>query len=167
MATINLTNPLTSGTNQSFIYRNDVGFIELNVRAADAVISNGGTALANADVIQLMDLPAGTYIEGAVLEVVTADTDAAADITANIGYTSAADVFVDGADLSATGFADPGTNGDLTANAVVISTDDTLTLTLGQATAFASNDDWVIRVYVKLTDLSTSGRARSAKDARV
>lgn len=136
--------------------------IEVFVTGADAVAQKG-SALANADVLQILDIPAESLILGAGLEVITADTDGSADILMDVGIGGSVDVFVDGADPSTTGYKAAGTNGSLAfTNAERVTSADTLDIVLSEAASFSSNDDWKVRVYVVLLDVSGMPEAAAA-----
>jgi hypothetical protein len=61
-----------------------------------------GTALAAADVIEVIDVPAGTMVLNAGLQVITVATGESNDTTVDLGITTTdPDCFVDGFDLDA------------------------------------------------------------------
>lgn len=164
MATVDLSG--TTGATGHASPR-DVRFpylLEFRVTGAAALAAKG-SALGNADILQIMDIPAETMVMGAGIEVITADTDGSADILMDLGYGSNVDVFVDGGDPSSTGYLGAGTNGALAfANAGRFTAADTLDIVLGQASSFSSNDDWVIRVFVWLQDIVEGPVAGAAVD---
>ena len=134
------------------------GVVSIKIRGADAATAKG-SSLAAADVIQVLDLPAGITEAYATINVITADTGTT--LTMDLGDATAADEWVDGADITTTGFKAQGTNGIFDQKKLVTSAD-VLKLTI--ATLSAANDDWELEVLVELTDMSGNPRARSAKD---
>lgn len=134
------------------------GVVSVKVRAADAVAAKG-SALAAADIIEIMDIPAGTAVGFATLNVVTADTGTT--LTFDLGDTATADEFVDGADGTTTGYKAQGTNG-VFSQKILYSSASTLELLV--ATATSANDDWEVDVLFEVTDYSGNPRARAAKD---
>lgn len=134
------------------------GVVSIRVRGADAATAKG-SALAAADVIQVMDLPAGATLAFVTLNVRTADTGTT--LTMDVGDATAADEWVDGADATATGFKAQGTNG-IFFNKKLVTTADTLDITL--VTLTAAGDDWEVEVLAEVTDYNGKPRARSAKD---
>lgn len=81
--------------------------VERVIDFAEATTTKG-SALANADVIQVMVVPPHTICHGAVGEVIIADSASAATVDIDVG---GGDDFVDAGDLSTTGYFAPGTNG--------------------------------------------------------
>lgn len=89
-----------------------------------------GSALATADVIQVMPVPAHTILHGAIAEVLTVDTSTGATFDLDV---AGGDDFVDGGDLNTLGYVAPGTNGLLPfgANSVnATSAEDAIDMTL-------------------------------------
>ena len=128
--------------------------VEVFVKGSEAVTAKG-SALANADVLQVLDVPAESLILGAGIEVEVADTDGSADILMDLGIGGSVDIFVDAGDPSSTGYLAAGTNGAVNlTNGVRVTADDTLDIVLGQAASFSSNDDWEIRVYAIIMDVA-------------
>jgi len=125
--------------------------VDVNIDLAAAATAKG-SALAAADVIEAIDVPANTLILNAGIEVITAvDGSASADNAWDLGVTGVdADVFVDGYAL------DEGTAGDYAQNAaayqpVVIATADTIDLLIQAATTAPVSG--VVRVWAVLMDI--------------
>lgn len=138
--------------------------VDVRVTGAAAAAAKG-SALADAEVLQILNVPAGTIILGGGIEVTTADTDGSADILMNMGTGAGVDVFVDGGDPSSTGFLAAGTNGEEGfVNALRVEAADTVDIVLDKTTTFSSNDDWEIRAYVILLDVSGNPAPAAAKD---
>ena len=165
MGTVNLTG---TGTGTGHMSMSDVKVlysIEVNVTAA-AAVAEKGSALANADILQILDLPADSLLLGAGINVTTADTQGSPDITMDLGIGGAVDIFVDGGAPTSTGYLAAGSNGATGfENGILVSSADTLDIVLGQASSFSSADDWVIRVYVVLMDISARPAGGAAVDA--
>jgi len=111
-----------------------------------------GSALAAADVIEAIDVPANTMVLNAGIEVITAvDGSASADNAWDLGITGVdADVFVDGYAL------DEGAAGEYAQNAaayqpVVVATADTIDLLIQAATTAPVSG--VVRVWAVLMDI--------------
>lgn len=85
--------------------------VEVTVDLADAITAKG-SALAQGDVIQVIDLPSDVLILGGGVEVITAMTGTSTDATIDIGITGGnVDVLVDGLDLDAASAGDYSVNG--------------------------------------------------------
>ena len=151
MATIDLTVANTTTTAGSHASRRSVaGVYALKTRVtAAAAVAAKGSALAAADVIQAVDIPADTILIGGSAKVVTADSGTT--LTVDIG-TGGGDTIVDGGDATTAGWLAVGTNGKVSANGAVVSSADTLDLTI--ATASSAGDDWEIEVVAIVVDAS-------------
>lgn len=67
-----------------------------------AVVTAKGSAIAQADVIECMAIPAGTMVLAAGVECITAMTGTSTDATVDLGFTGGdVDNYVDGFDLDA------------------------------------------------------------------
>lgn len=128
----------------------NVYFKEVLIDFAAAATAKG-SALAAADVIQAISVPANTLVLNAGLEVITAAGGESADVAVDLGVTGVdADVFVDGFDL------DAATAGAYAQNAaayqpVVIATADTIDLLIQAATTAPTSG--VVRVWAVLMDI--------------
>ncbi len=131
------------------------------VKGADVAVAKG-SALAAADVIQITDIPAESVVNFCALEVTTAETGTA--LTADLGDAADPDRYVDDADLTVVAFSAPGTGGTFAPHAQNTATE-VLALTL--VTVTAANDDWVIRVYGQMSDISGNPEALAAKDVPI
>ena len=101
MATIDLSNGLGGAPRPVRSLTNMPYFVEKTIDFAAAATAKG-TALAAADVIEVIDVPAGTMVLNAGLQVVTVATGESNDNTLDLGITGVdADAFVDGFDLDA------------------------------------------------------------------
>ena len=126
--------------------------VEFTLDFAEATTAKG-SALAAADVFQVIDVPANTMVHGAVAEVITAvnSTVCTLDIDIDEG-----DDFIDGGDATSTGFLAIGTNGlaPFGANTVTpasaINTIDVKIATAGD-TAIATGQ---VRVIAFMTDMT-------------
>ena len=70
MATVDVSNGLNGGTHPSRAIRKEPYKIEVDVNLADAATTKG-SALASADILEVIDVPAKTMVWAAGLEVVT------------------------------------------------------------------------------------------------
>ena len=133
-------------------------FIENTIDFAAAATAKG-SALAAADVIECISVPANTLILNAGFEVITAAGGESADNAWDLGVTGVdADVFVDGFD------GDAAAAGAYAQNAaafqpVVISTADTIDLLIQAATTAPTSG--VLRVWAVLMDID--GRKAAAE----
>lgn len=134
------------------------GVVSIRVTGAEAAAAKG-SALAAADVINILNLPAGTTAAYGTVNVRKADSGTT--LTVDLGDGTAADEWVDGADATTTGYKAQGTNGVFDQKKLYTAAD-TLFLTI--ATASAANDDWEIEVLIEITDYTGNPRARVAKD---
>ena len=101
MATIDLSNGLGGAPRPVRSLTNMPYFVEKTIDFAAAATAKG-TALAAADVIEVIDVPAGTMVLNAGLQVVTVATGESNDTTVDLGITvTDPDCFVDGFDLDA------------------------------------------------------------------
>lgn len=134
------------------------GVVSIRVRGADAAAAKG-SALAAADIIEVMDIPAGVVVSNATINVRTADTGTT--LTFDLGDTATADEWVDGADGTTAGYKAQGTNGVFSQSILYTSAS---VLELAIITATAANDDWEVEVLAELTDYTGNPRAQAAKD---
>lgn len=135
--------------------------VEFVLDWAEAVTAKG-SALAATDVFEVINVPANTLVHGAVAEVVTAGNATAATVDIDV---AAGDSFVDGADVTTTGYAAFGTNGlaPFGANTVVNATADTVDVKLATLTGTLSTGK--LRVIVFMTDIAEiAGPAAAARD---
>jgi hypothetical protein len=116
-----------------------------------------GNSVADGDIFQLLEIPAGTLVLNAGAEVMTAFT---ASVTADIDF-AAGDDIIDGADVTSTGFCAKGTNGQT--NQVItnaastytqfITTTDTIDVKLAGAAAAVG----ILRVYALCINCNANG----------
>lgn len=124
--------------------------VEVEVDLAAAVTAKG-SALAQGDVIQAVDLPAGTMILAGGIEVTSAMTGTSTDATIDVGVTGGdVDNLVDGFDLdaaSAGDFASTGVN-----EPVIVSAADTVDILIATQTGTITGGK--VRVFVICQDVS-------------
>lgn len=153
MATITLT-PDTAQTAHSNRLKGTQPYLAWKTVTGAAAAAEKGSALAAADVIQFLNIPANTIVHWARLYVTTGDTGTT--LTMDLGYGSNVDVFTDGASAVAAAqgaWGALGTNGKINGTTSNLFTAaDTLDIVL--ATETDSNDDWVVQVVVCMSDLS-------------
>ena len=135
------------------------GIVSIRVTGKDAVAANGGNDLAANDTIQLMDLPAGTTVAYGTLNVRKADSGTT--LTFDLGDATDADRWVDGADITTTGFKAQGTSG-IFDQKILITSAASLQLTI--ATLTAAEDDWEMEALIEITDFTGNPRVAPAKD---
>lgn len=108
MATVNFTRgSAAEGTHVSGLSNRVPYMVERVVDFAE-VTTTKGSALANGDIVQVINVPANTLLHGAVAEVLTVDASTAATFDLDVAE---GDDFVDGGDLSTLGYVAVGTNG--------------------------------------------------------
>lgn len=134
------------------------GVVSIIIRGADAAATKT-SALAAADIIEAMTIPAGTSVGFVTMNVLTADTGTT--LTFDLGTTATGDLYVDGADGTTTGLKAEGTNGTFDAKEIFTSAS---VLELLVATASSAADDWVVEILAEVTDYTGNPRPRSAKD---
>ena len=172
MATFDLTASSTSGVGADVSavmpghYGNNVMY---NVEAYldVAALITAGNTIADGDVFQLLEIPAGTLVLNAGAEVMTAFTSS---VTADIDFGGGDDI-VDGADVTSTGYCAAGTNGQT--NTVVGSAASTYTQftsatdTIDCTIAGAAPATGRLRVYATLIDCNEAGAeaTSAARDA--
>lgn len=152
MATVDLTGG--QGTGASMPSRLPaVSVMEATIDIAKLIADGTVASVSTGDVFQVIDLPAECYILHCGAEVITAfdATSPVADIDVNGG-----DDFVDGGDLSSTGYLAAGTNGHVDYTAVAtfnnrVTSSDTIDVTI---TCTGNPTVGVLRVYVILADIS-------------
>jgi hypothetical protein len=108
MATIDMAGTATIGHSGGTPLNHRPYLIEREINLATAVTTKG-SALAQADVIEALDVPAQSLILWAGAEKVSAMTGTSTDLTFDIGITGVdADAFVDGWDFDAAAVGDYG-----------------------------------------------------------
>ncbi len=165
MATFDMTSRNTAGVAADQIAAYRSGKFTANLRMVEAVLDiskviAGGATIADGDIFQLLEVPAGNLVLFAGAEVETAFDGTSP--TVNIDF-AAGDDIVDGGDVSATGFLASGTNGQ--ANAVTtgaastftqfVATADTIDVTLAAASSDVT--EGVLRVYACVVDCNEYG----------
>jgi hypothetical protein len=124
-------------------------FKEVLVDFAAAATAKG-SALAAADVIEAISVPANTMILNAGFEVITVAGGESNDTTVDLGTGVDADGFVDGFDLDAAAAGAYGQNA-AAFQPIVVGTADTIDLTI--ATATTAPTSGVVRVWAVLIDI--------------
>ena len=129
----------------------------------DALIAAGNT-IANGDVFQMLEIPAGCLVLNAGAEVMKAFTSSC---TLDMDFDGGDDI-IDGADITSTGFCAAGTNGQT--NTVVgsaastytqfISTADTIDCTIAGAAPATGR----LRVYATVIDCNDHGAVDRATE---
>lgn len=127
--------------------------VEATVDLATAATTKG-TALAAADVLEVIRIPAETIVLAAGFEVVTAVTGGAADQAITLGDGGDANRWVDTFDLDAATAGAHGTIVIATANPTVFATTDTIDITISAATTVGTAG--TIRVYALMVDASNA-----------
>lgn len=153
MADINLTPTVAQSAHSSRLKANQPYVVTKTVTAAEAVAAKGG-ALASADVIQFLNIPANTIVHWARLYVITPDSGTT--LTMDLGYGSNVDVYTDGADASGSvGWGALGSNGKMNGTTSNLFTAaDTLDIVL--ASLSSASDDWEVQVKVLMSDVTPS-----------
>jgi hypothetical protein len=156
MATVDVSSGINAATHPSRAVRSMPYVVETTLNFATATTTKG-SALAAADVLQVLDIPAETLIINAGYEVTAAITG---DVTLDVGVTGIdADVFVDGATLAAaTSVGAYAQNAAAFQPVVIGDTADTLDVLIATSTTAVSAG--TIRVWAVLVDLN--GRAGPA-----
>ena len=125
--------------------------VDFNLNFATAVTANGG-ALAAADVIECIRVPANTVILNAGIEIVTVLGGESNDNTFDLGVTGVdADVFVDGVDADAAAAGAYAQNAAAFQPVVIGATADTIDLLI--ATATTAPTSGVARVWAVLMNV--------------
>ena len=149
MATVDVSNGLNGGTHPSRAIRKEPYKIEVDVNLADATTTKG-SALASADVLQVIDIPAKSMVWAAGLEVVTPSDG---DFQIDIGITAVdVDAFVDGFTLDSTSTGDM-TNLPAAYQPQVVASDDTIDMLI-LAGSSAAPSTGVVRVWAVMQDVS-------------
>lgn len=149
MATVDITpglssglHPANSGTKVPYLVAVDVDF-------ADAVTKKG-SALAAADVIQVMNVPAGTVIVTAGLKVKTVLSGGATVATLDLGTGVSGNDFADGFDYFAAA-AGAWSQNPSAFQTIVATADDTIDITVATLTGTLSGG--VVTVWALLCDI--------------
>lgn len=152
MATVDLATQAFGGTHQSLggatfpIY-----YVERTLNFATAATTKG-SALAAADVIEIIDVPAESVIFSAGFEVITAAGGESADNAWDLGVTGIdADVFVDGFDGDAAVAGDYAQQPAAYQPVVIGGTADTIDLLIQAATTAPTSG--VLRVWAWIGDV--------------
>lgn len=152
MATVDMTSNIntlhpTRAGNTSLPY-----LVEVNLDIAKTATKKG-SALAAADVIKVIDVPAGTLVLAAGIQVTTETTDTQTDVTVDLGITGVdADAFVDGYDLDAASAGDYASQPAAYQPIVVGASADTIDLLIATATAAPTAGE--LRIWAVLQDVS-------------
>jgi len=155
-----LTNGSTTN-HMSRTYANVPYTVEKVVSIADAIAVKG-SALVTTDVLEVIPVPANTLVHGAVAYVSGAETSSG--VTVDIGF-AGGDTFIDGGDITSTGWLDKGTSGLLPfgASSTIVTAADTIDMEI--IFAGSAPVDGVIRVVAFMTDLAEiPGPAEVARD---
>lgn len=148
MATIDLATLAGSGLHPALTELRKVYTLSKEVDLADAATAKG-SALAAADVIQVLDLPKDAVTLRGGVTIVSAMTGTATDATIDVGASGDPDGFVDGLDLDGAAVGAVSSNGVQTA--VVTGTAGT-TVDITIATATGTITGGKIRVWAVVAD---------------
>lgn len=114
-----------------------------------------GSALAAADIIEAITVPAGTMVLNAGLQVLTVATGESSDTTLDLGITTTEpDNFVDGFDLDAAA-ANAYAQNAAAFQPLIVGTQDTIDVLIATATTAPTGGK--IRVFAVLMDVRTDG----------
>jgi len=147
MATVDLTVGGTTGHPASIATRNPY-IMSTEVTGAAAAAAKGGV-LDALDVIQVFDIPADTVVIYGGAEITTADTDGSADALVSLGTGVDVDQWVAAVTLDVAAILTT-----LFAPEQTFAAADTVDLALTETTAYSSNDDWVMNVWVLCVDIT-------------
>lgn len=125
--------------------------IEATIDIADAVTEKGSAIVAT-DVLEVIQLPAGTQLIGGGIQVVTPTTSVTTTTSFDFGYGGNTDVIADGVSIMAAGYGAVGSNGALDRSAR-FSSADTLDIVVASAPS-AGITDGVVRVYAIVVDIT-------------
>lgn len=150
MATIDLSNGLGGAPRPVRSLTNMPYFVEKTIDFAVAATEKG-EALAAADVIEVIDVPAGTMVLNAGLQVTAVATGESSDTTVDLGITGVdADCFVDGFDLDAAA-ANAYAQNAAAFQPLIVGTADTIDLLIATATTAPTGGK--VRVWAVLCDI--------------
>lgn len=150
MATIDLSNGLGGAPRPVRSLTNMPYFVEKTIDFAVAATAKG-SALAAADVIEVLDVPAGTMVLNAGLQVITVATGESNDTTVDLGITTTEpDIFVDGFDLDAAAAGAYAQNA-AAYQPLVVGTADTIDLLIATATTAPTGGK--VRVWALMCDI--------------
>jgi hypothetical protein len=126
MATVDVSNGINAGTHPSRAIRKEPYKVEFDLNLATATTTKG-SALASADVLQVIDIPAKTMVWAAGLEVITPN-----DGTSTGDMTSIPAAYAP----------------------LIVSADDTIDVVIGPTDGSADPTSGVWRVFAVMQDLS-------------
>lgn len=150
MATIDLSNGLGGAPRPVRSLTNMPYFVEKTIDFAVAATAKG-SALAAADVIEVIDVPAGTMVLNAGLQVTAVATGESNDTTVDLGITGVdADAFVDGFDLDAAA-ANAYAQNAAAFQPLIVGSADTIDLLIATATTAPTGGK--VRVWAVLCDI--------------
>ncbi len=150
MATIDLSNGLGGAPRPARSLTNMPYLVEKTIDFAVAATAKG-SALAAADVIEVIDVPAGTMVINAGLQVVTVATGESSDTTVDLGITTTEpDNFVDGFDLDAAAAGAYAQNA-AAFQPLIVGTADTIDLLIATATTAPTGGK--VRVWALMCDI--------------
>lgn len=150
MATIDLSNGLGGAPRPVRSLTNTPYFVEKTIDFAVAAAAKG-SALAAADIIEVIDVPANTMVINAGLQVITVSTGESADNTLDLGITGVEpDNFVDGFDLDAAAAGAYAQNA-AAFQPLIVGTADTIDLLIATATTAPTGGK--VRVWAVMCDI--------------
>lgn len=142
---VNMTQASTSTTYATHAWKAVPTVYSNVIDWAEAAVVKG-SALANADVIEALRIPAGSIIMQAGLKTIVAPTGASSDVTVDLGVTGGdVDQWVDGYDL------DAGTAGQIATPVAAGTTDPML---------YLASSDTIDILFVTATTPPTAGKVQ-------
>ena len=154
MATVNMTTSPTNVTHPSRGSNVRVPYaVEYMLDWGEAATAKG-SALAAADVIECIDIPAETIVLAAGFEVYTVSTGESADVALTLGDGVDPNRWVDTFDLDAAAAGAHGTIVVATANPTVFATADTIDVVISAATTAPTGGK--LRVYAVLVNVANA-----------
>lgn len=161
MATVTtLANPLSANKPVRYMDNNVLDYIMWQDIDLAAAVTAKGSALAAADVIEALRVPANTAIVDVWAKKVTAMTGSSTDLTFDIGTALDVDQWVDGWDFDGAAVGSYATPAG-TAQSSPLATSDTIDITFVTQTGTVTGG--IVRIYASCVDLTVKARGDIAK----
>lgn len=162
MATVTtLANPIGSGKSVRYMDNNVLSYVIWKDIDLAAAVTAKGTALAAADVIEALRVPANTVIVDAWAQKLTAMTGTSTDLTFDIGITGVdVDQYVDGWDFDAAAVGSYATPLGVAQSRPLAASD---TIDILFATQTGTVTGGIVRVWASLIDLTVKDRGHIAQ----
>jgi hypothetical protein len=126
--------------------------VELEVDFAAAATAKGSALAAN-DVIQTIDVPAGSLVYSVGMEVLEAMTGTSTDLALDVGVTGGdVDVFIDGFDMDGADVGDHAALASSGARPVLVTADDTIDILIAAQTGTFLTGK--VRMYAVIMDVN-------------